>query len=103
MNTHYILYLSAALFSCGLIVVLTKRNAIFILIGVELMLNAANMNFVIFDQQVRSVQGQFFALFVILIAVCETAVGIAIIIKAFHYYQTSQPDLLQQLKERGNL
>jgi NADH-quinone oxidoreductase subunit K len=99
MNEFNILFfLSAFLFSAGMILTITKKNAIMILLGIELMLNAANLNLVLFSQQ-RNFDGQFFALFVILIAVCEAAVGIAIILKTYHFYHTSVPDQINQLKE----
>ena len=69
------------------------------LIGIELMLNAANLNFVLFNRQQAGMDGQLFALFVILIAVCEAAVGIAIILRVYHYYKSAVPDQVNELKE----
>ncbi len=88
MSEHTILFvLGAFLFSAGLFIVFTKKNAIMILLGIELMLNAANLNLIVFNRQnPTNYEGQFFALFIILVAVCEAAVGIAIILKAYHYY-----------------
>ncbi len=103
MDDHDLLFfLSAFLFSAGLLIVFTKKNAIMILLGIELMLNAANLNLVLFNKQnLISYEGQFFALFVILVAVCEAAVGIAIILKAYHYFHTSVPDQISDLKEKN--
>lgn len=103
MSDHHILFsLGAFLFSAGLFIVFTKRNAIMILLGIELMLNAANLNLVLFNRQnPTSHDGQFFALFVILVAVCEAAVGIAIILKAYHYFHTAVPDQISDLKEKN--
>ncbi len=103
MSDHTILFaLGAFLFSSGLVIVFTKKNAIMILLGIELMLNAANLNLVLFNRQnPTSYEGQFFALFVILVAVCEAAVGIAIILKAYHYFHTSVPDQFSDLKEKN--
>jgi len=103
MSEHTILFvLGAFLFSAGLFIVFTKRNAIMILLGIELMLNAANLNLIVFNRQnPTSYEGQFFALFIILVAVCEAAVGIAIILKAYHYYYTSVPDQINDLKEKN--
>lgn len=103
MSDHAILFaLGAFLFSAGLLIVFTKKNAIMILLGIELMLNAANLNLVLFNSQNPSnYEGQFFALFVILVAVCEAAVGIAIILKAYHYFHTSVPDHISDLKEEN--
>jgi NADH:ubiquinone oxidoreductase subunit K len=103
MSDHQLLFiLGAFLFSAGLFIVFTKRNAIMILLGIELMLNAANVNLVSFNRQnATSNDGQFFALFVIVVAVCEAAVGIAIILKAYHYFYTSVPDQISDLKEKN--
>lgn len=102
MSEHDILFtLGAFLFSAGLFIVFTKRNAIMILLGIELMLNAANLNLIAFNRQnPANYEGQFFALFIILVAVCEAAVGIAIILKAYHYFHTSVPDQISDLKEK---
>ncbi len=85
MPDHTLLFaLGAFLFSAGLLMVFTKKNAIMILLGIELMLNAANLNLVVFNKQnPTQYDGQFFALFVIVVAVCEAAVGIAIILRHF--------------------
>jgi len=94
--------LGAFLFSAGLFIVFTKKNAIMILLGIELMLNAANLNLVVFNKQnPTQYEGQFFALFVIVVAVCEAAVGIAIILKAYHYFHTAVPDQISDLKEKN--
>jgi NADH:ubiquinone oxidoreductase subunit K len=93
-------YLSAFLFCSGLLIVFTKKNAIMILLGIELMLNAANLNLVLFNSQKTGMDGQLFALFIIIVAVCEAAVGIAIILKTYHYYHTSVPDQISELKEK---
>lgn len=97
---EHTLFLGAVLFSAGLITVIIKRNAIMALMGIELMLNASNLNLIVFNGNNPGVlTGQFFALFVIVIAVCETAVGLAIVFRVFKYYQTSEPDQITELKE----
>jgi NADH-quinone oxidoreductase subunit K len=97
---EHILLLSALLFSIGIMVVITKRNAIMVLLGIELMLNASNLNLVAFNQlHPGRFDGQFFALFIIIVAVCEAAVGLAIILRAYQYYQTSVPDEISDLKD----
>jgi NADH:ubiquinone oxidoreductase subunit K len=93
-------FLSAFLFCLGLFIVFTRKNAILILIGLELMLNAANVNLIAFNQlHPENREGQFLALFIILIAVCEAAVGIAIILKAYQHFHTAIPDQISDLKE----
>jgi NADH:ubiquinone oxidoreductase subunit K len=100
LPAEHILLLSALLFSVGLMVVISKRNGIMILLGIELMLNASNLNLIAFNQLYpQRFDGQFFALFVIIVAVCETAVGLALILRAYQYYQTSVPDQISELKD----
>ena len=99
-SIHHILFLSALLFSTGLVVVIMKRNAIVVLLGIELMLNASNLNLVAFNQlNPAFFKGQFFALFVIIVAVSEAAVGLAIILRVYQHYQTSVPDDISELKD----
>jgi len=99
-KSDLLFHLSSFLFCSGLLIVFTKKNAIMILLGIELMLNAANLNLVLFNAQKAGLDGQLFALFVIIVAVCEAAVGIAIILKIYHYYHTSVPDQISELKEK---
>ena len=97
---HHFLYLGALLFSVGLTIIIIKRNAIMVLLGIELMLNASNLNLVAFNQlNPSTLDGQFFALFVIIVAVCEAAVGLALVLRVYHYYKTSVPDELHELKD----
>jgi len=97
---EHFLYLAALLFSVGLIVVIIKRNMIMVLLGIELMLNASNLNLVAFNQlHTGSNSGHMFALFVIIVAVCEAAVGLAIVIQVYQYYQTSVPDEVSELND----
>lgn len=99
MSLQAIYVLSTLLFSIGLVIVLVKRNAILVLMGIELMLNAANLNLIAFNKTVpAALDGQVFALFVMVIAVCETAVGLAIILQVYRHYHTSVPDEINELK-----
>jgi NADH:ubiquinone oxidoreductase subunit K len=98
-ETDFLFYLGVLLFCCGLLIVFTKKNALLVLMGIELMLNAANLNLVLFNKQQADMDGQLFALFVILVAVCEAAVGIAIILRVYHYYKSAVPDNINNLKE----
>jgi NADH:ubiquinone oxidoreductase subunit K len=98
--TDHFLYLGAVLFSVGLMVIITKRNAIMVLLGIELMLNASNINLVAFNQHhPAAADGQMFALFVIVIAVCEAAVGLAIVLRVYQHYNTAVPDEVSELKD----
>ncbi|MFQ5636385.1 MAG: NADH-quinone oxidoreductase subunit NuoK [bacterium] len=81
--THY-LALSAILFSLGLLCVVTKKNAVTVLMGVELILNAANINFIAFSRYVENdLDGQIFAIFVIVTAAAAAAVALAIVLNLY--------------------
>jgi NADH-quinone oxidoreductase subunit K len=96
----YLLLLSAFLFSIGVVVVIVKENAVMVLLGIELMLNAANINLVAFNILYSDrLDGQLFSLFVIVVAVCEAAIGLAIVLRVYHYYQSSVPDDINLLKD----
>jgi NADH-quinone oxidoreductase subunit K len=96
--THF-LVVGAALFCAGLVTVLTRRNAIGVLIGIELMLNAANLNLVAFDRFGTSgVRGQVFALFVLAIAAAEAAVALAIVLNVFDARDRIDVDRIDSLK-----
>lgn len=96
---HHLLYLAAFLFSAGVAVTIIKRNTIMVLLGIELMLNASNLNLVAFNHRHGlEMEGQMFALFVIIVAVCEVAVGLAIILRVYRYFHSSAPDEISELK-----
>jgi NADH-quinone oxidoreductase subunit K len=92
------LVLAAAVFAIGLFGVLSRRNAVGILLGIELMLNAVNINLVAFGRFNGDVAGAAFALFTIAITVAEVAVGLAIVIAIFRVRQTVDADALDLLK-----
>ncbi len=95
-----VLYIAAFLFSLGLFIIVTKRNTIMVLLGIELLLNASNLNLVAFNQlRPGTVDGQMFVLFVIIVAVCEAAVGLAIVLQVYQYFHTSVPDSVSEIKE----
>jgi NADH:ubiquinone oxidoreductase subunit K len=100
VSVFHMLVLAALLFSVGIIVVIVKRNAIMVLLGIELMLNASNLNLVAFNQLYpERPSGQMFGLFVIVVAVCEAAVGLAIVLRVYQYYKTVVPDEVIELKD----
>jgi len=94
------LILSAALFSIGLFGVLARRNAVAILLGVELMLNAVNINLVAFWRygDVNQMAGQVFAIIVFAVAAAEVAVGLALVISVYRSRKTVVADELDILK-----
>ena len=83
---QYYLVLSAAIFCIGLFGILTRRNALFFLMSVELMLNAANINLVAFSFQYGNLTGQVFSLFITALAAAEVAVGIGIILVLYRNF-----------------
>lgn len=84
---QYYLLLSAAMFCIGLFGILTRRNALVFLMSVELMLTAANINFVAFSFQYGNLTGQVFSLFTIALAAAEVAVGIGIILVLYRNFR----------------
>jgi NADH-quinone oxidoreductase subunit K len=96
--THF-LFVSAVLFSLGLFAVMKRRNAVGILMGVELMLNASNINFVAFSRYVEhAINGQIMSAFVIVLAAAEAAVALAIVLAMFRNFGTANADTVQSLK-----
>src|SRR5437764_12960725 len=89
------LLLSALLFSIGLAGALTRRNAIIVLIGIELMLNAANLNFIAFwrfSEHPEALTGVMFVIFSIAVSAAEAGVGLALIIAIYRHYKTANVD-----------
>lgn len=98
---HACLLVSALLFAIGLAGALTRRNAIIVLIGIELMLNAANLNFIAFwrfGPHPESLLGLMFVLFSIGLAAAEAAVGLALVIAVYRHFRTTDLDRLDSLK-----
>ena len=98
---EHMLLLSAVIFCCGVYTILTRKNAVSILMGVELVLNAANINFVAFSQYTRigGVHGNVFTIFVILLAAAEAAVALAIIIGIYQNFGKVDVDQADNMKE----
>jgi NAD(P)H-quinone oxidoreductase subunit 4L len=93
------LCVSAVLFALGFAVVVTKKNLVLMLMGVEMMLNAVNINFAIFSKFDNSAeQGQIFSIFIMIVAAAEIAVGLAIALKVRKYYQEIDPEKLNSLR-----
>jgi NADH-quinone oxidoreductase subunit K len=101
MHIVYPVVLAALLFSVGVYGVLARRNAILVLMSVEFMLNAVNLNLVTFDAYLRDTlhSGQALALFVIVIAAAEVGLGLAIVLLVFRNRQTIAVDALRELAE----
>ena len=94
------LYISAILFSLGTFAVMTRRNGIAVLMGVELILNAANLNFVAFSRfGGMNMDGHIFSLFVIVLAAAEAAVALAIVINIYNNLNTINVDDAAMMRE----
>ncbi|MSU35034.1 MAG: NADH-quinone oxidoreductase subunit NuoK [Pedosphaera sp.] len=97
---HQYLLLSAMLFSVGLAGALVRRHAILVLVGIELMLNAANLNFLAFWRyggNPEALTGIMFVIFAIAVAAAEAAVGLALIISIYRHLRTSNVDEVNKL------
>jgi NADH-quinone oxidoreductase subunit K len=99
MSLASYLIISLILFTVGLVVVISRKNIVAILLGIELILNAAALNFVTYSRFVtNNLDGHVFSLFIIVIAAAESAVGLAIIIRFFQIKETIHVDEATQLR-----
>ena len=94
----HILVFSLLLFAVGVLGVLTRRNAIVILMSIELMMNSANINFIMFGQKLQAMGGQVFSVFTIAVAAGEVAVGLAIVLALFRNRDTIYVDEVHIMK-----
>lgn len=99
MSLNIYIITALLLFGLGLTIVLTKRNLIFMLMGLELMLNGVNVNFVYFSQFDQNPdQAQIFSLFIMMVAAAEVAIALAIILKIRSYFKSIDPENISELK-----
>ncbi len=99
IELKYYLLISAALFALGVFGILTRRNAVNVLMGVELILNSANLNLVAFSRYSSAgIDGQMFAVFVIVVAAAEVAVALAIVLTLYRVLNTVNLDRADVLK-----
>lgn len=97
--THFLM-ISALLFSMGIFAILTRRNAVMVLMGIELVLNAANINFIAFSRySTGTFDGQVIAIFVIILAAAEAAIALAIVLNIYQNFNTVNVDEINQLKD----
>ena len=91
---------SAALFALGIVCIIARRNVLYVLMGIEMILNAANINFVAFSRfNGNSLDGRMFAIFVIILAAAEAAVALAIILNVFYLFNSVKPAEADFLRE----
>ena len=98
IRTSLVLLLSAALFSLGVYGVLARRNAVLVLMAIELMLNAVTLNLVAFSTRLADLGGQVFGLFVIAVAAAEVGIGLAIVILIYRNRETISVDEVNLLR-----
>jgi NADH-quinone oxidoreductase subunit K len=97
--THFLI-IGGILFSLGIYAVLTRRNAVMVLMGVELILNAANINFIAFSRYATSsLDGHLVAVFVIILAASEAAIALAIVLNIYQNFRTVNIDEINRMKE----
>ncbi|WP_162052774.1 NADH-quinone oxidoreductase subunit NuoK [Pontibacter pamirensis] len=97
---EHILILSALLFSLGVLAVITKRHAVVVLMGIELIFNAANLNLVAFSRfDPLLLQGQLFSLFVMVVAAAEAAVALAIVLRVYQLFKTANLNQVNHLSK----
>lgn len=95
---HYLI-ISAALFSLGIMCVLTRKNAVNVLMGIELILNSANLNLVAFSKfSAGNLEGQIFSIFIIVVAAAEAAVALAIVLAMYRLIKSVNLDRADTLK-----
>ena len=101
VDLEHVLIVGAVLFAIGLYVALTKRNAVAVIMGIELMLNAVNLTFVAFARFVESprpLDGHIFAIFVITVAAAEAAVALALVVAVYRHRETIDVDKISLLR-----
>jgi NADH-quinone oxidoreductase subunit K len=98
VTTAHYLVLSSILLLIGVVGILTRRNVIVLLMSIEIILNAVNVNLIAFARNLDQIEGQVFAIFVICVAVAEAAVGLGILIALFRNKETVQVDEIDLLK-----
>ena len=98
MIMNQFLILSAFLFCTGVYGVLARRNGVLVLMSVELMLNAVNLNLIAFSARLHAVSGQVFALFIITIAAAEVGVGLAIVLLIYRNLRSPDLDGVDQMR-----
>ncbi len=102
-NSHAVLVVAAILFVLGLVGVLTRKNLIFILISVEIMLNASGIAFVAAGAKWGQADGQVMFLFILAMAAAEVSIGLALILQIYHQQKTLNVDKLTELRDQPEL
>jgi NADH-quinone oxidoreductase subunit K len=99
-SSHMVLVVAAILFVLGLIGVLTRKNVIFILISIEIMLNASGLAFIAAGSRWGQPDGQVMFLFILAMAAAEVSIGLALILQIYHQHKTLDVDKLRELRDQ---
>ena len=100
MGLEAYIAVSAALFALGVVAIVARRNILYVLFGIEMILNAANINFVAFNRfNGDGLEGRMFAIFVIILAAAEAAVALAIVLNIYHLFSSTKPGDVDLLRE----
>ena len=100
MGVEAYVAVSVALFALGIVCIVSRRNILYVLMGIEMILNAANINFVAFNRfNGDALEGRMFAIFVIMLAAAEAAVALAIVLNVFHLFKSIKPSEVDLLRE----
>ena len=100
MGVEAYLAVSGALFALGIVCIVARRNILYVLMGIEMILNSANINFVAFNRYMGDgLEGRMFAIFVIILAAAEAAVALAIVLNVFHLFNSIEPSEVDLLRE----
>ena len=100
VGLYHFLFISTILFALGIFGIVTRKNAVMVLMGIELILNAANINFIAFARYGNfGFQGQLMALFVIVLAAAEAAIALAIVLNIYKVFSSVNVDEIDRLKE----
>ncbi|HEX6430539.1 MAG TPA: NADH-quinone oxidoreductase subunit NuoK [Niastella sp.] len=98
-SAHMVLMIAAVLFTLGLIGVLTRKNVVFMLISVEIMLNAAGLAFVAAGSKWQQPDGQVMFLFILAMAAAEVSIGLALVLQIYHQHKTLDVEDLKELRD----
>ncbi len=100
MGVEAYVAVASMLFALGVICIISRRNILYVLMGVEMILNAANINFVAFNRfNGGGLEGRMFAIFIIILAAAEAAVALAIVLNVFHLFRSIKPSEVDLLRE----
>jgi len=100
MGVEAYVAVSVALFALGIVCIVSRRNILYVLMGIEMILNAANINFVAFNRfNGDGLEGRMFAIFVIILAAAEAAVALAIVLNVFHLFKSIKPSEADLLRD----